>query len=167
MPRIIVNPGKSSKILKQYHVILWLTYQNYNSVWWTLSSKRRSLDDKTFASKSIKIWGGNCTLCLPDSTGPASRRRSRVAWATAPAHVCSYAWMLHQALDMSFQRRAAQYEPEILCKNVWFTTRFRVSFSYLTWRKTSSNHYFCTSWCIQKYDEFFYKKVLYLRVLII
>jgi hypothetical protein len=32
-----VNPGKSSEILKQYHVISWLTYWNYNSVWWTLS----------------------------------------------------------------------------------------------------------------------------------
>jgi hypothetical protein len=30
--QIIVNPGKSSEINKQFHVKLWKTYQNNNSV---------------------------------------------------------------------------------------------------------------------------------------
>ena len=30
------NSAKSSEVLKQYLVISWLTYWNYNSVWWTL-----------------------------------------------------------------------------------------------------------------------------------
>ena len=36
---LTVNPGKLSEILKQYPVISWLTYQNYNSVWWMFSCR--------------------------------------------------------------------------------------------------------------------------------
>ena len=37
--QIIVNPGKLLEIPRQYHVISWLTYWNYNSVWCSLSCK--------------------------------------------------------------------------------------------------------------------------------
>ena len=33
----LVNPGKSSEINKQFHVKLWKTYRDNNSVWWRLS----------------------------------------------------------------------------------------------------------------------------------
>ena len=47
-----VNRGKLSEILKQYHVISWLTYRNYNSVWRTLSCNFSVEVLKNYSSKN-------------------------------------------------------------------------------------------------------------------
>ena len=45
-----------SEILKQYHVISWLTYRNYNSVWWTLSCIVTFFDKMVNKRDSENYW---------------------------------------------------------------------------------------------------------------
>ena len=102
VPHIIVNPGKSSEISKQYRVRSWLTYRNYNSVWWTLScivmnvakslnAKSRCYFRKTFPNferiiiknEFERIFIKNLTmggLTLPHNRVSYQRRRTSVFW---------------------------------------------------------------------------------------
>ena len=59
VPHIIVNPGKSSEISKQYHVRSWLTLRNCNSVWWTLSC---TFYWKLYILQKIVHFTENCTF---------------------------------------------------------------------------------------------------------